>query len=195
MNVPSLAYIWRLRYTTSGHSTKIPMAFPSYLPAALLSVHQPPLTPVISRRFKKRGKGWPTAFCRALFNPAGDPRSLSTLPPLLSPRTLSCALLFLSFTAFCAALHCVFFYEVMRSRWTRETWFPANRRALVVRDLIFRLIYAKYRFTLNRLVRLNIRSALYRKYFYDSSLFLSLFLSLPLLIYLFCSSYMHRAKY
>lgn len=90
----------------------------SFLPPCrpVVCVHQPPLTPVISRRFKKRGKGWPTAFCRALFNPAGDPRSLSTLPPLLSPRTLSCALLFLSFTAFCAALHCVFFYEVMRSR-------------------------------------------------------------------------------
>lgn len=53
----------------------------------------------ISRAFKKRGKGWPTAFCWALFVPAGDPHGallslLLTLPSFLSGP----AKLFVSFS-------------------------------------------------------------------------------------------------
>lgn len=64
--------------------------------------------PPISRRFKKLGKGWPTAFCRPLFVPAGDPHRaafssllFSSLPrplhllPFWNPRVFSSFCFFL----------------------------------------------------------------------------------------------------
>lgn len=85
--------------------------------------------PPISRRFKKLGKGWPTAFCRPLFVPAGDPHRaafssllFSSLPrplhllPFWNPRVFSSFCFFLPSPLFSSSRPIVSFYEVVRRR-------------------------------------------------------------------------------
>lgn len=82
-----------------------------------------PVPEPISRRFKKLGKGWPTAFCRPLFVPAGDPHRAAfssllfpSLPfpdpsilPFSNPRVFS-SFLFLS-SLFSSRIHCILLWS------------------------------------------------------------------------------------
>lgn len=107
------AYIRRL-WVTSRHLNKNPDDFP--LPVSSVSFSLTLVT--ISRRFEKRGEGWPTAFCLVLFSPAGDPFSSAFASDLsIFPFSLhsSCLFLFLFDLRQVYPNHCiVFFYEVVR---------------------------------------------------------------------------------
>lgn len=77
-----------------------------------------PVPGPISRRFKKLGKGWPTAFCRPLFVPAGDPHraAFSSLPfPSLHPPFLEPASFFFFFVSFLPFLLSYPLYPFMKS--------------------------------------------------------------------------------